>query len=93
VLTGKIICDERRPGIELVQFQGPPGYEDEMLSVENGLSNGLRLQILNEDLDGWAAFHIHDPQTARLIAARLVEWSSRIADPPRIAPVEQRRPG
>lgn len=77
-----IIADERRPGIELLHLQGTPGYQDEHLIVSNGLSNGLRLEILNDDLDGWACFHIQHKSTAQLIAQKLVEWCERMADPP-----------
>lgn len=36
------VCDEQRPGIEILEFHGGPGYEEERLILENGLSNGLR---------------------------------------------------
>lgn len=76
-----LICDEVRPGIELVTFQGEPGYEDETLTLSNGLSNGLRFEVVNDDLDGVACFHIHGRETALLLAAKLTEWCERIADP------------
>ncbi len=81
-----LVCDEKRPGIELIEFRGGPSYDDERLSVENGLSNGLRIMVINEDSDCWQVFHIHDPDTAKTIAARLLEWSERIANPPAINP-------
>ena len=55
--------------------------------MSNGLSNGLRLEIMDDGdededgSDGWWCFHIKSPETARLIAAKLLEWSNRIADP------------
>lgn len=77
----KLICDEKRPGIELLHMRGTPGYDDEEIIVSNGLSNGLRIEITNEDMD-WATFHIQSKGTARLIAAKLIEWSERICNPP-----------
>lgn len=74
--------DEVRPGIEVLTLQGAPGYEDEAISVANSLSNGLRLEILNEDLDGLAIFHITSKRDAHLIAQKLTEWCERMADPP-----------
>jgi hypothetical protein len=69
-----------RDGIELIHFIGGPGYDDEEIMVSNSLSNGLRIEITNEDMD-WAAFHIKRKETALLIAAKLTEWCERIADP------------
>ena len=83
-MTEKLICDEKRAGIEIIHYRGEPGYEDEEISLSNSLGNGLRFEILNDDLDGWACFHIHDPATALSLAGRLIEWSKRIADPPRV---------
>lgn len=75
-----IVCDERRPGIELIELRGTPGYDDEQLIVSNSSGNGLRIEITNEDTD-WACFHIKHKETALLIAAKLTEWCERIADP------------
>jgi hypothetical protein len=77
-----LICDERRPGIELCHLQGGPGYEDEHLVLSNSLSNGLRFEITNEDMD-WACFHIQSRETALMLAAKLTEWCERMADPPK----------
>lgn len=80
----KIITDERRPGIELLELQGEPGYHTEHICVSNSLLNGLRIEIFDEGeegeegSDGWWCFHIRNPETARLIAAKLLEWSERI---------------
>lgn len=77
------VCDEQRPGIEILEYHGGPGYDDERLTLENGLGNGLRF-LVQDDADGnpfLAHFHITDPETARTIAKRLLEWSERIADP------------
>lgn len=63
----RVLINEIRPGIELIHFQGVPGYEDEELIVSNGISNGLRIEILNEGMD-WAAFHIHSRETALLVS-------------------------
>lgn len=78
----KLVCEVSRPGIELIHYQGGPGYGDEQIELSNGVSNGLRFEILNDDLDGRACFHIHDRETAIKLAAKLVEWCERIADPP-----------
>lgn len=83
------VCDEQRPGIELLEFHGGPGYDGERLFLENGLGNGLRFLICDEDEDNNGRpfvchFHIHDPQTAKTIATRLMEWANRIADPPSV---------
>ena len=78
------VCDESRPGIEILEYHGGPGYEDERLTLENGLGNGLRFLIVDDDEGNpfLAHFHIHDPECARTIANRLLEWSERIANPP-----------
>ena len=78
------VCDERRPGIEILEFHGGPGYEEERFTLENGMSNGLRF-LIQDDWDGipiLAHFHIHHPETAKTIARRLMEMADRIADPP-----------
>lgn len=80
----RLICDEQRPGIELIEFHGGPGYDDERITIENGLSNGLRILVI-DDNDGQpflAHFHIQSPQTALKLAERLTQWAERIADPP-----------
>ena len=82
-MAEKIIVNETRPGIELVHLQGELGYEDEELILSNGLSNGLRFEITNDDMD-WACFHIKSRDTALLLAAKLTEWCERIADPPTV---------
>ena len=87
-----IICNESRPGIEILELQGSQGYGQEHLIVSNGLSNGLRLDIMKDRDDDedepssgdWWCFHIKSPETAKLIAAKLLEWSDRIADPPSV---------
>jgi hypothetical protein len=84
--------DELRPGIELIQFRGGAGYEDEVVTLSNSIANGLRFEVENDDLSGVACFHIKSPETARLIAGRLVEWSKRIANPPDIIPVYATKP-
>lgn len=76
-----LICDETRPGIELIHYQGSAGYEDEQIVLSNSLGNGLRFEILNDNLDGWACFHIHDRQTALRLAEKLTQWCERIASP------------
>lgn len=81
----ELICDEKRPGIEIIEYTGQSGYEGEKISLSNSLSNGLRFQILTDDGEDWACFHIHDPATALLLAGRLIEWSRRIADPPSVS--------
>lgn len=90
----RLVCDEQRPGIELVEIHGGPGYSGERITLENGLGNGLRFLVLDIDDEGpgkaLGHFHIHDPETARLIAARLLEWCERIADPPDVGAVKQR---
>jgi hypothetical protein len=82
-MSEEVIANELRPGIELVHMRGEPGYEGEELILSNGLSNGLRFEITNEDMD-WASFHIHSRETALLLAAKLTEWCERIADPPTV---------
>jgi len=82
-----IIYDELRPGIELLQLQGVPGYETEHLILSNSLSNGLRFQLWedasdDDDSTEIAHFHVMARSTALLIAARLTSWANRIADPP-----------
>lgn len=74
------VCDERRPGIEILEYHGGPGYDEERLTLENSLGNGLRFLVLDDDV--LAHFHIHNPETARTIASRLLEWCERIANPP-----------
>lgn len=81
----RLICDEKRPGIELIQYIGVPGYEDEQILLSNSLGNGLRFEILNDDIGDWACFHINDPATALSLAGRLIEWSRRIAEPPSVS--------
>lgn len=83
-----IVVDEKRLGIELLELQGTPGYHTEHLLLSNSLSNGLRFEIMDdgdEDThdgsDGWWCFHIKSPETAKMIAAKLLEWCDRIADP------------
>lgn len=80
------VCDEQRPGIEILEYHGGPGYDSERLTLENGLGNGLRFLIIDSDVGNpyLAHFHIHDPETAKTIAARLLEWADRIADPPEV---------
>jgi hypothetical protein len=82
-MAERVICDERRPGVELIILQGEPGYEDEELILSNGLSNGLRIEIANQDTD-WNSFHIRSRETALRLAAKLTEWCERIANPPSI---------
>ena len=82
-MTEEVIVNEQRPGIELVHMRGEPGYEDEELILSNGIGNGLRFEITNEDTD-WASFHINSRETALLLAAKLTEWCERIADPPTV---------
>jgi hypothetical protein len=77
------VSDEQRPGIEILEYHGGPGYDDERLTLENGMSNGLRF-LVQDDCDGipfLAHFHIHDPEVARTIGRKLIEWSDRIANP------------
>jgi len=81
-MAEQVLRNERRPGIELVHVRGGPGYEDEDLILSSGLSNGLRFEVANEDMDDCACFHIRSRETALLLAAKLTEWSERIADPP-----------
>jgi hypothetical protein len=80
-MYAKIVTDEKRSGIELLELQGGPCYEEERLTLSNSLSNGLRLQVDDEGCE-IAHFHIEDAETAKLIATRLLEWSERIANPP-----------
>jgi hypothetical protein len=84
-----IVRMERKPGIELLHLTGAPGYQTEHLILSNSGSNGLRFEIMDDGddvdspgSDGWWCFHIKSPETARLIAAKLLEWSDRIANPP-----------
>lgn len=86
MMEERVVRDENLPGVELLEIVGAPGYEDEKLLVSNGLLNGLRIEILNEDTD-WTSFHIHSPETARVVAAKLLEWCKRIADPPQSSQV------
>jgi hypothetical protein len=79
-VSEKVIFNETRPGIELIEMKGGPGYDDEQIVVSNGLANGLRIEIANEDTD-WACFHIRSKGTALLIAAKLTEWCERMANP------------
>jgi hypothetical protein len=86
--TEHILEDASKPGVELLHLQGAPGYQDEFLLLSNGLINGLRFEIRNEiEDDGfdhsgdWMCFHIANAETAKLIAARLLEWAQRIAEP------------
>lgn len=95
-----IIEDAKRPGIELLHLQGPPGYHDEFLHLSNGLNNGLRLEIRNEiEEDGfdhssdWMSFHFQSPNIAKAVATRLLEWADRIADPSSPAVSEPARVG
>jgi hypothetical protein len=80
-LFERLIADEARPGIEFIELGGGPGYEDERLILQNGLGNGLRFLMQDEDTE-LAHFHINSPETALLIAERLTAWAARIADPP-----------
>lgn len=83
-MSERIVADERRPGIEFVSIEGGPGYDGELIQVSNGLSNGLRIEIANtgeDECGNFHVFHIHDPNTAKLIFQRLLEWSERIANP------------
>ncbi len=84
------VCDEQRHGIELLEYHGGPGYEDERLVLENGLTNGLRFLVM--DNDSYGHFHIKDAETAKVIASRLLEWSDRISDPPDIDDAIDRKP-
>ena len=84
-----VVADECRPGIEILELRNEPGYEDEHLVLSNGLSNGLRFQIWEDETeeDGGtdiAHFHIKSRETALLIAARLTQWAERIANPPEV---------
>jgi hypothetical protein len=83
-----IICDTKRPGIELLEMRGMPGYQDEHFLLSNSLGNGLRIEIADDDEEHdcgcFHAFHIHSSETALLIAAKLIEWSKRICDPPHV---------
>ncbi len=78
----ELLEDVLRPGIELISYCGATGYQDETISLSNGVTNGLRIGILNDDLDGWVCFHIHSPETAKRLAEKLIEWSDRICNPP-----------
>ncbi len=88
-----IELNEKRPGIELLFLRGPAGYQTETLHIENGLTNGLRFLMIEDEWDeeggevveGAGAvghFHITSRSTARLIARTLLEWADRIANPP-----------
>lgn len=83
-VTEVVILDENRPGCETIEIQGSLGYEDERLFVTNSLNDGLRVEIQN---DGDASsFQITDRKTAILIAAKLISWGERIAEPPMVKP-------
>lgn len=78
----KITEDRSEPGLKLFQMHGAPGYQMEHISVENTLSNGLRIQIMDDgdgDEDagsnGWWAFHIESREAAELIARKLLEFA------------------
>jgi hypothetical protein len=71
-----------RPGVELFTVKADEG--DESLVLENSLSNGLRIEIKNDDLDDIACFHIDSPEVAKAIAEKLLEMAGRMADPPRV---------
>lgn len=78
------VCDESRPGLEILEYHGGPGYDEERMILENSLGSGLRFLVQDDDDDHpfLAHFHIKNPETARAIAARLLEWCERIAAPP-----------
>lgn len=85
-MTEYLVCDEQRPGIELIEFHGGPGYDEERITIQNGLSNGLRILVIddNEGDPMIAHFHIKSPDTAKRLARRLMEWADRITDPPEV---------
>jgi hypothetical protein len=76
------------PGIEWTEIEGGPNC-GEMITVSNSLTNGLRIEIFNDDIDDIGLFHIQDATTAVQIAQLLVEYSQRIANPPQ--PAEGKR--
>jgi transcription-repair coupling factor (superfamily II helicase) len=77
------------PGIEWTEIEGGPNC-GEMITVSNSLTNGLRIEIFNDDIDDIGLFHIQDATTAVQIAQVLVEYAQRIANPPQ--PASQQRP-
>jgi len=80
-------CEKHcNPGIERIELRGAPGYDEERLVLQNSLGNGLRLLIEDTISDDspetfLAHFHFHSPEAAKFVAAKLIEWSDRIANP------------
>ncbi len=80
----KIVEERRETGFDLIHLHGAPGYHTEHIMISRGSSNGLRIEISddgddsgNPDSDGWWCFHIDSPETARLLATKLLEFSER----------------
>jgi hypothetical protein len=72
------------PGIEWTEIEGGPNC-GEMITVSNSLTNGLRIEIFNDDIDDLGLFHVVDATIAVQIAQLLVEYAQRIANPPQPA--------
>jgi hypothetical protein len=72
---------KNNPGIEWTEIAADYG---EVITISNSLTNGLRIELFNGDIDDIACFHIADMQTAMQIAEVLTEYSKRIANPPMV---------
>lgn len=83
----KIVSERHKPGLDLIELHGAPGYQMEHISISNSSNNGLRIEIMDTGEDredhsnGWWCFHIQSAETARLIARKLVEFSEHMDDP------------
>lgn len=81
----KVIEERSEKNLDIIHLQGEHGYQTEHLSISRTLNNGLRLEISDDGeeqdgsdgSDGWWSFHIHSPETARLIAEKLLAFADR----------------
>lgn len=73
---------ESRPGVERLTLHSEDGQET--LCLSNSLSNGVRIEIRNEDIDDVALFHIESREAALEIAAKLIVFYERSANPPSV---------
>lgn len=81
----KIIEERAETNLDIIHLQGEPGYQTEHLLISRTLNNGLRLEISDDGeeddgsdgSDGWWCFHINSPETAKLIAEKLLAFAGR----------------
>lgn len=71
-MTNEIVQDESN----ILEICADDGSK---LHASDTLNNGLRIQIVNEDMDGWAVFDFDDRALAVKLAEKLLQW----ADAPR----------